>query len=96
MPILTQDGLRPAASDFDVRLLWAAAARLKVGADGRLYTNRARVAQDRQNLHGFVEVGIGRSYIAHLGVLDIEYAEDEDGRNDYPATTVELSFGHRW
>jgi len=86
-----------ADSDFiDARLVWAAATRLKIGAEARWYDNAGSFAVENQDLHAFVEIGFGRGYVCHLGYRDTDYNEVEYNWDDYRAKISEVSFGYRW
>ena len=86
-----------ADSDFiDARLVWAAATRLKVGAEARWYDNAGSFAVESQDLHAFVEIGFGKGYVGHLGYRDADYNEVANDWNDYRAKITEISFGYRW
>ena len=86
-----------ADSDFaDVRIVWAAATRLKVGGQARWNQNDGSFAWENQDLRGFVEIGFGKGYVAHLGYRDIDYDEVDHDWDDYRAKIAELSIGYRW
>jgi hypothetical protein len=86
-----------ADSDFvDARIVWAAATRLKVGAQGRWYENRGSFGVTTRDLSAFVELGFGRGYVAHLGYRDRDYDQTQQDWDDYRARITELSIGYRW
>ncbi len=86
-----------ADSDFiDARLVWAAATRLKVGAEARWYDNAGSFAVENQDLRAFVEIGFGKGYVGHLGYRDVDHNEVAYSWNDYRAKITEVSFGYRW
>ena len=68
--------------------------RISVGGYFRLYENSGSFPLEREDLQGFVEIGLGTNYLVNLSYRSVAY--DEDDYDDYDADIVEVSVGYRW
>ena len=80
----------------DGRIRYRASPRLAVGGDFRLYDNSGSFGIEREDLRGWVEVGVGGGYLVHLGYRAVDYDEKAFDFDDYDAGIAEVSFGYRW
>lgn len=86
-----------AESDFlDASVRWRQSDRLAFGAQARMYDNEGSFALARDDLRGFVELGILDSYRLRLALRQIDYDEDAASFDDYDATIAEIGVGYRW
>ena len=85
-----------ANSDFiDGHLYWKINDRFAFGSDCRLYDNSGTFALTRDDLRGYVDVGLG-DYTLTLGYRTVDYNEDRFNFDDYDADILELAIGYRW
>ena len=80
----------------DARIVWAAAARLKVGGQARWFDTAGSFGHTTRDLSAFVEIGFGKGYVGHLGYRDVDYTEVDQDWDDYRARITEVSIGYRW
>lgn len=81
---------------LDGHLLWSFHPRWKLGTSLKMYDNQGSFAVRRDNVHVWLEVLLGRAYIAHFGYRVIEFDESRADFDDYEADIVEISLGYRW
>lgn len=85
-----------ANSDFiDGHVHWKINDRFAIGSDCRLYDNSGTFALTRDDLRGYVDIGLG-DYTLTLGYRTIDYNEDRFNFDDYDADILELAIGYRW
>jgi len=87
---------RSDADFFEGRVRYKARSNLTLGGDFRLYDNTGSFGIERDDLRGWVEIGVGNGYLLHVGYRTIDYDEKRVDFDDYDADIAELSVGYRW
>ena len=84
------------ADFFDARVRYRAHDRLTLGADVRLYQNAGSFGLEREDVRGWVEVGVLERYVLSVAYRVVDYDEDDVDFDDYDADILELGIGYSW